>query len=192
MKTKPANGQAQDCGSQHPVYGDRNISELSFLLIEPATQTTHEIASPGSPVKFLSLRKILQPLLALPFCFHPCFKTFFLNFNLVLKLHPFPFFPFSVKVKVAQLCPTLCNPMDYFSPWNSLDQNTGVGSLSLLQGIFPNPGIKPRSPALQADSLPAEPQGKPFRMDNVIILELHTLGRKSVSWIIFPVLSCAA
>ena len=28
-------------------------------------------------------------------------------------------------------------------------------------GDFPNPGIKPRSSALQADSLPAEPQGKP-------------------------------
>ena len=28
-------------------------------------------------------------------------------------------------------------------------------------GGLPNPGIKPRSPALQADSLPAEPQGKP-------------------------------
>ena len=26
---------------------------------------------------------------------------------------------------------------------------------------LPNPGIKPRSPALQADSLPAEPPGKP-------------------------------
>ena len=26
---------------------------------------------------------------------------------------------------------------------------------------LPNPGIKPRSPALQADSLPGEPQGKP-------------------------------
>ena len=26
---------------------------------------------------------------------------------------------------------------------------------------LPNPGIKPRSPALQVDSLPAEPQGKP-------------------------------
>jgi len=25
----------------------------------------------------------------------------------------------------------------------------------------PNPGIKPRSPALQADSLPSEPPGKP-------------------------------
>ena len=28
-------------------------------------------------------------------------------------------------------------------------------------GDHPNPGIEPRSPALQADSLPAEPQGKP-------------------------------
>ena len=27
-------------------------------------------------------------------------------------------------------------------------------------GALPNPGIEPRSPALQADSLPAEPQGK--------------------------------
>ena len=30
-------------------------------------------------------------------------------------------------------------------------------SLSLLQGNLPNPGIGPRYPALQADSLPAEP-----------------------------------
>ena len=29
-------------------------------------------------------------------------------------------------------------------------------------GDLPNPGIKPRSPTLQADSLPAKPQGKPF------------------------------
>ena len=48
-----------------------------------------------------------------------------------------------------------------YSPWNSPGQNTGVGSLSLLQGNLPNSGIEPRSPALQADSLPAEPQGKP-------------------------------
>ena len=52
-------------------------------------------------------------------------------------------------------------PHVVYSPWNSLGQNTGMGSLSLFQGIFPNPGIKPRSPALQADSLLAEPQGKP-------------------------------
>ena len=28
-------------------------------------------------------------------------------------------------------------------------------------GDLPNPGIKPRSPALQANSVPAEPQGNP-------------------------------
>ena len=44
----------------------------------------------------------------------------------------------SEKVKVTQLCPTLCNPIDYSpcSPWDSSGQNTGVGSLSLFQGIF--------------------------------------------------------
>ena len=52
-------------------------------------------------------------------------------------------------------------PHVLYSPWNSPGQNTGVGSLSLLQGIFPTQGIEPRSPAFQADSLPAEPQGKP-------------------------------
>ena len=33
---------------------------------------------------------------------------------------------------------------------------------------FSNPGIKPRSPALQADSLPAEPKGKPRRKEGII------------------------
>ena len=97
----------------------------------------------------------------------------------------------SVVSDSLQLFPTLCDSL--YSPWNSLGQNTGVGSLSFLQGIFPtqgsnpglphcrrilyqlshkgsprilwvflthrnipDPGIKPGSPALQADSLPAE------------------------------------
>ena len=50
-------------------------------------------------------------------------------------------------------------PHGLYDPWNSPGQNTGVGSLSLLQRI-PSPGIKPRSPALWADSLPTESQGK--------------------------------
>ena len=49
-----------------------------------------------------------------------------------------------------------------YSPWNFLGQNTGVGSLSVLQGIFPAQGsIESRSLTLQGDSLPAEPPGKP-------------------------------
>ena len=41
-------------------------------------------------------------------------------------------------------------------------KNTGVGSLTLLQGNLPNSGIKLGSPALQANSLPAELPGKPI------------------------------
>ena len=48
------------------------------------------------------------------------------------------------------------------SPWNSPGQNTEEGSLPFSRGSLPNPGIEPRSPALQADSLPAESQGKPI------------------------------
>ena len=32
-------------------------------------------------------------------------------------------------------------PHGRYSPWNYLGQNTGVGSLSLLQGIFPSQGL---------------------------------------------------
>ena len=59
-------------------------------------------------------------------------------------------------VKVIQLCPTLCDLMDYtvdsivptglYSPWNSPGQNIGVGSRSLLQGIFPTQGLNPSLP----------------------------------------------
>ena len=37
-------------------------------------------------------------------------------------------------------------PHGLYSPWNSPGQNTGVGSLSLLQGIFPTPGSNPGLP----------------------------------------------
>ena len=53
-------------------------------------------------------------------------------------------------------------PHGLYSPWNSPGQNTGVGNLSLLHGIFQTQGWEPRSPTLQADSLTAEPQGKPY------------------------------
>ena len=46
------------------------------------------------------------------------------------------FFHYKWQVKVTQSCPTLCDPRGY-SQWKSPGQNTGLGSLSLLQGIFP-------------------------------------------------------
>ena len=56
-----------------------------------------------------------------------------------------------MKVLVAQSCLTLCHPMDckprrLLCPWNSPGKNTGVGSHSLLQGIFSIWGSIPALP----------------------------------------------
>ena len=48
--------------------------------------------------------------------------------------------------------------------WNFPGKSTGVGCHSLLQGIFPTLGIEPRSPALQADTLPSESSGKSSKL----------------------------
>ena len=52
-------------------------------------------------------------------------------------------------------------PHRLYTPRNSPGKNTGVGSHSFLQGIFPTQRSNPGSPTLQADSLPAEPPEKP-------------------------------
>ena len=49
------------------------------------------------------------------------------------------------------------------------------GQLFPFPGDLPNPGIKHRSPALQGDSLPAEPPGKPkitIRFSFINLLQL--------------------
>ena len=65
---------------------------------------------------------------------------------------------------VTQLCLTLCDPMDFSPPGSSVHgdspgKNTWSGLPCPPPGDLPNPGIEPRSPALQADSLPSEPPG---------------------------------
>ena len=62
---------------------------------------------------------------------------------------------------------------DSLTPWTVVRQpplpmgypgrNTGEGSLPFSRDL-PNPGIEPRSPALQADSLLSEPQVKPRKL----------------------------
>ena len=59
-------------------------------------------------------------------------------------------------LKVAQSCLTLCNPMVY-TVHGILQARSGVGSLSLLQGIFLTQGSNPG--LLQSRQI--ETQGKP-------------------------------
>ena len=62
-------------------------------------------------------------------------------------------------MKVIHWCLTLCDPMDYTVH--------GILQARILEWVFPfsrdlpTSGIKPRSPALQVHSLPAESHGKP-------------------------------
>ena len=73
-------------------------------------------------------------------------------------------FQMEVIVKVAQVCPTLCNPMDFTV--HGILQARILEWVSFLSSRGSSqPGIKPRSPALQADSLPAETQGKLYSFE---------------------------
>jgi len=51
--------------------------------------------------------------------------------------------------------------MGLLCPWGYSRQEYWSGLPCPAAGDLPNPGIEPRSPTLQADSLPFEPLGKP-------------------------------
>ena len=66
--------------------------------------------------------------------------------------------------EITQSCPTLCNTMDCSLSGSSVH---GIFQARVLEWIAisfskgsSNPGIKPRFPALRADTLPSEPPGK--------------------------------
>ena len=76
------------------------------------------------------------------------------------------------EVKVAQSCPTLCDPIDCSLPLSCVH---GILQARILEWVaFPfsrgssNPGTEPKSPTLQADFLPSEPPGKPIAWDGAV------------------------
>ena len=82
-----------------------------------------------------------------------------------------------VKVKVAQLCPTLYDPVDY--------KVHGILQARILEWVAfafsrgsSRPRDRTRSPALQVDSLPAEPYGKPKNIGVGSLLKSISLGDK--------------
>ena len=92
---------------------------------------------------------------------------------------------------VTQSCPTLCYLMDcsmfssvqfscsvmsnslqphgLYSPWNSPDQNTGVGSCSLLQEIFPTQGSNPGLTHCRQILYPLSNKGSPRKMVTITL-----------------------
>ena len=56
-------------------------------------------------------------------------------------------------------------PHGLYSPWNSPGHNTGVGSLSLLQGIFPTQGSNSGFPHYRQILYQLSHQGSPIRSE---------------------------
>ena len=77
-------------------------------------------------------------------------------------------------MKVTQLCLTLCDPMDCSLLGSSVH---GILQARILEWVaisffrdLLDPGIEPKSPALQADSLLTEVQGKPNESESCSVL----------------------
>ena len=96
------------------------------------------------------------------------------------------------EVKVTQLCLTLCDPIDYIVH--------GILQARILEwvaipfsGDLPSPGMEPRSPALQAESSPAEPPGMPSKEQVSFIFRAAVTicndfgGQKKSSLFRFPI-----
>ena len=93
------------------------------------------------------------------------------------------------KVKVTQSCPTLHDPMDY--------RVHGILQARILEWVafpFSRGSSQPKSPPLQADSLPAEPQGKPKNtgvgslslLQQIFLTQESNQGLLHCRWILLP------
>ena len=77
-----------------------------------------------------------------------------------------------MRVSIAQSCLTL------WTPWNSPGQDTGVGSRSLLQGIFPTFGSNPGIPHCRWILYQLNHHGSPLHCHRFIITFTQTMHTK--------------
>ena len=85
-------------------------------------------------------------------------------------------------------------PTRLLCPWGFSRPKYWNGYPFPSPGDLPNPGIKPRSPTLQVDSLPAELPGKPsIPLDASLIIQFYLLWLLHVSiipWCVYSDLAC--
>ena len=115
--------------SQFFTSGGQNIGSFTFST-SPSKECSGLISFRMDWLDLLAVQGILKSLLQ-----HHSSKASILR---LVKPNIF----LLMKVKVAQPCWTLCNPMECVGV-NPPGQNTGVGSHSLLQGILPTEGWNP-------------------------------------------------
>ena len=98
-------------------------------------------------------------------CFPTCFWT---PWAWNKDTGPLYSIPWKWKESGSESCSVLSDsswPHGLCSPWHSPGQKTGVGSLSLLQGVFPTQGLNWGLPTLQAILYHLSHKGSPRRLE---------------------------
>ena len=73
-------------------------------------------------------------------------------------------------------------PQGLYSPWNSPGQNTGVGSHSLLQGIFPTQGSNSGLPRCRRILYQLSHKGSPSILDRILSLLQRIFPTQELNW----------
>ena len=119
------------CQASLPFTNSRSL--LKLISIESVMPSNHLILSSPSPppLIFLSIRVFSkESVLHIRW---PKYWSFSFSFR--------PFSEYDqCETESHSVVSNFLQPRGLYSPWNSLGQNTGVGILSLLQGIFPTQG----------------------------------------------------
>ena len=105
---------------------------LFAIPLTAACQASLSVTNSQNLLKLISI-KLVMPSNHLILCCPLLLRPSIYIYKYIINIH---------KMKVTQSCQTLWSRGQY-SPWNSRGQNTGVCSLSLLQGVFPTQGLNP-------------------------------------------------
>ena len=141
-------------------YSSRLSQSTGFEL--PASYSKYPLAISHRVICFqatLSTPPTLSFQLCLQFC---SLRVSTAALQVIYYQYHLSRFPYESETLSRSVVSDSLRPRGLLRPWDSPGKNTGVGCHFLLQGIFPTPGIEPRSPALQADALTSEPPGKPL------------------------------
>ena len=121
-------------------------------------------------------------------------------FNVGLEIHLFNFY--EITNAITNMPKVFSIQIWSYIPWKMLSLEKRLCKTLVVEvamflfpspGDLPNPGMKPRSPGLQADSLPAEPQGKPMNtgvgslslLQQIFLTQESKQGLLHCRWILY-------
>ena len=108
--------------------------------VSDAIQPSHHLSSPSPPASNLSQHQGLSSESVLHIRW-PKYQSFSFNISPSNEYSGLISFRMDWLSSEVEVMSNSLRPHGLYSPWNSVGQNTGVGSLSLLQGIFPTQGL---------------------------------------------------